>query len=97
MFEQEQRKLLNDAANKFPEGCVCEDCGVCPYCRFIVTHLSGRNTNSDAGVRKLFCNVIYEKARFNIPIGEAEQIYELKRMFRRPVSGSKSVTTETRG
>ena len=82
MFEQEQRKLLNDASARFPEGCLCEDCGECAYCRFIMNQLSDRSTHSTVGFKKSLRYVLIEKAQFGIPIGEAEQICELRKMFR---------------
>lgn len=81
MFEQEQRKLLNDAAVKFPEGCLCEDSGKCAYCRFILSHLTVRVMNPTLGPKKSLRDVIHERVHFNIPIGETEQICELRRMF----------------
>ena len=84
MFEQEQRWLLNDAASKFPEGCLCEDCGECAYCRFILNHLTDRGMNPIEDIKKTPNELLRENVQFNIPIAETEQIYELGRMFQRP-------------
>jgi len=36
-------EVLREAVCRFPEGCLCEDYGVCGYCRFILSCLEERN------------------------------------------------------
>ena len=81
MFEQKERKLLDDATSRFPEECLCEDCGECAFCCFILNHLPDRRMNSFVGIKKSQRELLREKVHFDIPMGEAEQIDELRRIF----------------
>jgi hypothetical protein len=76
MREQEQNRVLRDAARLFPEGCLCEDCRLCAYCCFILSLLG------EPPGAKLELGGILDKIQFNIPAGWLAQIYELKRVFR---------------
>jgi hypothetical protein len=81
MCEPEDNRVLRDAACRFPEGCLCEDCGECAYCRFILSCLGDRN---------MFCaasgepddGAFPENVEHKIPAGSLAQIYELRRVFR---------------
>ena len=46
MFDQEHNRVLHDAARRFRDGCLCEDCGVCAYCSCILSCLEELNMNS---------------------------------------------------
>jgi hypothetical protein len=81
MFEQEQNKVLRDAARRFPDGCRCEDCGVCAYCCFILSCLNERNIFCAASAEPDDC-AFPNNMQINIPSGSLAQIYELRRVFR---------------
>lgn len=82
MFEQKHNKVLRDAASRFPEGCLCEDCGVCAYCRFILNYLDKRSMNFKSPSEEPHDSTFLENTRFKIPSGSSAQIYELRRVFR---------------
>lgn len=80
MFEQKYNEVLRDAACRFPEGCLCEDCGVCAYCLFILNYLDKRS-NFMSPSEEPPDSTFLENTRFKIPIGSSAQIYELRRVF----------------
>jgi hypothetical protein len=82
MFEQEQNKVLRDAGRRFPDGCLCEDCGVCAYCCFILSCLNKGYVNCAAvGDEPNDC-AFSNNMQIKIPSGFLAQIYELRRVFR---------------
>jgi hypothetical protein len=82
MPEHEFGELLLVASRKFSDGCVCEDSGACAYCQFIMHYLTQRRLCRAVSITELSRNLHLYDAPFNIPAGEAAQIYELKRVFR---------------
>ena len=82
MFEQQHNRVLREAARRFPEGCLCEDCGVCCYCRFILSSLDEWNMNCTSLDEELDGGALPDNLEFKIPVGLLGQIYELRRVFR---------------
>ena len=82
MYEQKLNNLLRDAACKVPQGCLCEDSGVCAYCCFVLGRLETRNMNCTTVSDQTPEGIFPENLRFKIPIGARTQIDELKRLFR---------------
>jgi len=82
MFEQDHNRVLRRAPRHFPDGCLCEDCGVCAYCRFILSLLHGRNMNCALDCEQPNERVLPGDIQFKIPTGSLGQIYELRRLFR---------------
>lgn len=80
--EQEHNKALRDTARRFPEGCLCEDCGVCAYCCFILSCLDERNMNWMSPGEEADVAAVLDNIQFKIPAGSLAQIYELRRVFR---------------
>ena len=82
MFEQEHNRVLSDAARRFPEGCLCEDCGVCAYCCFILSSADKRNMNGVSLGEEPDDSAFLNNIQFKIPAGLRAQVYELRRVFR---------------
>lgn len=82
MFEQEHNRVLRDAVRRFPEGCLCEDCGVCAYCCFILRWLDERNMNCTSLGEEPDAGALLDDIQLKIPAGPLAQIYELRRVFR---------------
>lgn len=82
MCEQEHNKVLREAALRFPGGCLCEDSGVCAYCRFILSCLDERDMNCASLGEESDDGALPDNIQFRIPAGSLGQIYELRRLFR---------------
>jgi len=82
MCEQEHNRVLRDAACRFPEGSLCEDCGECAYCCFILSCLDERNMFCAASGEESDDSAFSDKVQFKIPANSLAQIYELRRVFR---------------
>jgi len=78
MPESEFSELILVASRKFSEGCLCEDSGDCAYCQFIMNYLTQRRLCRAVPVAELSKDLGPCDARFNIPVDEAAQIYELR-------------------
>ena len=81
MCEQEHNRVLRDAARRFPDGCLCEDCGMCAYCSFILSRLDERNRTCGSLSEESGDRALLDRMRFKIPIGSFAQIYGLRRVF----------------
>jgi len=81
MREQEHNRILRDAAHRCPEGCLCEDCGVCAYCRFILSCLDKRSMNCASRGEEQDDGAIPNDTQLKMPAGSLAQIYELRRVF----------------
>lgn len=82
MREQEHNRILREAAQRFPDGCLCEDCGACAYCCFILSCLDERNMNWILPNEERDDGAIPRDRQFKIPTDSLAQIYELRRVFR---------------
>lgn len=82
MPEHEFSELLVVASRKFSEGCLCEDSGECAFCQFVIYYLTQRRLCRALPIAELSREMGIYEARFDIPIGDSAQIFELRRIFR---------------